>query len=381
MASNTPSFLFFLIIFVSTLPFQSLSWNRDSDYQKWVSWNVGNHKKKTSTNKKLEIGSRKGDWEALDEKLRIAEKTKVKVTVRKDGRGDYRRIRDAIDSIPEQNTKRVVIEIGPGLYREKIVILRSKPFVTFLGDVENPPTITGNRTAGELGKDGKQLKTYKSATVAINSDYFLAVNMKFENTAPIPVPGTIGGQAVALRISGSKAAFYNCSFYGAQDTLYDHKGLHYFNNCFIQGSMDFIFGYGRSFYESCHIRSIAQNQGSITAQKRTNASLASGFAFTKSVIEGSGAVYLGRAWGDHSRVIYSYTYMDKLVLPEGWNNWGIEQREWTVYYGEYRCGGPGANATGRVNWARQLTDEEAQPFLGSYFVDAEHWLVLPQTAF
>lgn len=60
------------------------------------------------------------------------------------------------------------------------MILRSKPFVTFLGDVENPPTITGNRTAGELGKDGKQLKTYKSATVAINSDYFLAVNMKFE---------------------------------------------------------------------------------------------------------------------------------------------------------------------------------------------------------
>jgi hypothetical protein len=59
----------------------------------------------------------------------------------------------------------------------------------------------------------------------------------------------VGGQAVALRISGTKAAFYNCSFNGAQDTLYDHKGLHYFNNCFIQGSVDFIFGSGRSLYE------------------------------------------------------------------------------------------------------------------------------------
>lgn len=58
-----------------------------------------------------------------------------------------------------------------------------------------------------------------------------------------------GEQAVALRISGTKAAFYNCSFVGSQDTLYDHKGLHYFNNCFIQGSVDFIFGYGRSLYE------------------------------------------------------------------------------------------------------------------------------------
>lgn len=70
-----------------------------------------------------------------------------------------------------------------------------------------------------------------------------------QNTAPYPDVGQVGGQAVAFRISGDKAAFYNCSFYGTQDTLYDHKGLHYFNNCFIQGSVDFIFGYGRSLYE------------------------------------------------------------------------------------------------------------------------------------
>lgn len=70
-----------------------------------------------------------------------------------------------------------------------------------------------------------------------------------QNTAPYPDEGQEGGQAVALRISGDKAAFYNCSFYGNQDTLYDHKGSHYFNNCFIQGSVDFIFGYGRSLYE------------------------------------------------------------------------------------------------------------------------------------
>jgi len=46
------------------------------------------------------------------------------------------------------------------------------------------------------------------------------------------------------RISGTKAGFY-----GTQDTLYDHKGLHYFNNCSIQGSVLFIFGSARSLYE------------------------------------------------------------------------------------------------------------------------------------
>ncbi|KAJ7559440.1 hypothetical protein O6H91_04G085400 [Diphasiastrum complanatum] len=58
---------------------------------------------------------------------------------------------------------------------------------------------------------------------------------------PAPPPGAVGRQAVALRISGDKAAFYRCNFHGAQDTLYDDKGRHYFSNCFIQGSIDFIF--------------------------------------------------------------------------------------------------------------------------------------------
>jgi pectinesterase len=70
-----------------------------------------------------------------------------------------------------------------------------------------------------------------------------------QNTAQAPRPGAVGGQAVALRISGDKAAFYGCRFLGHQDTLYDHKGRHFFKNCYIEGTVDFVFGNGRSFYE------------------------------------------------------------------------------------------------------------------------------------
>jgi pectinesterase len=69
-----------------------------------------------------------------------------------------------------------------------------------------------------------------------------------QNTAPAPPGGAVGRQAVALRISGDRAAFFNVGFYGAQDTLYDHKGRHYFYRCIIEGSIDFVFGNGRSFY-------------------------------------------------------------------------------------------------------------------------------------
>lgn len=53
----------------------------------------------------------------------------------------------------------------------------------------------------------------------------------------------------------------------------------------------------------------------------------SGFSFTKSNVTGNGLVYLGRAWGDHSRVVFSYTFMDKVVVPGGWNNWSIPNPE------------------------------------------------------
>ena len=70
-----------------------------------------------------------------------------------------------------------------------------------------------------------------------------------QNTAPQPSPGDEGGQAVAMKISSDKAALYGCGFYSAQDTLNDDRGRHYFKDCYIQGSIDFIFGDGRSLYE------------------------------------------------------------------------------------------------------------------------------------
>lgn len=76
---------------------------------------------------------------------------------------------------------------------------------------------------------------------------FGCVEMK--NTAPAPEPDEDGAQAVALRVSGDEAAFYGCGMYGNQDTLLDDRGRHYFKECFIQGSIDFIFGYARSLYE------------------------------------------------------------------------------------------------------------------------------------
>jgi pectinesterase len=51
-----------------------------------------------------------------------------------------------------------------------------------------------------------------------------------------------------MRISGDKAAFHDCKFLGYQDTLCDDVGMHLFKGCYIEGTVDFIFGSGKSVY-------------------------------------------------------------------------------------------------------------------------------------
>ncbi|KNA19611.1 hypothetical protein SOVF_060080 [Spinacia oleracea] len=365
-----------------------ISWSDatpQKDYDKWLTWNVHNHHLRRLAAKPPPNAAAAGlsgstpTTKALDVRLEKAEVNKERFIINQNGTGDYKTISEAIDNIPIHNTKRFILQIMPGVYREKIHIPKIKPFISFIGDPDNPPTITGNDTASSMSQGGgAALSTFQSATVAVDADYFIASNIIFENTAPHEV-GTVGEQAVALRISGNKASFYESSFYGSQDTLYDHKGLHYFRNCFIQGSVDFIFGYGRSFYENCTLNSIAKKVASVTAQKRNEKSMSSGFSFKDCKVTGSGTVYLGRAWGDYSRVVYSFSFLDKLVLPLGWNNWGKSNRNSKVYYGEYKCSGPGSNVTGRVTWARALTDVEAEPFIGTYYVEGDSWLLSPST--
>uniref|UniRef100_A0ACD5XMV0 Uncharacterized protein n=1 Tax=Avena sativa TaxID=4498 RepID=A0ACD5XMV0_AVESA len=317
----------------------------------------------------------------LDADLSAAEASPVRYVVSPDGKGKFRTITDAIKAVPEKNRQRVILDIRPGTYKEKLLVPSMKPFITFAGNPKNPPIITWNDRAGTRGKNGAPIGTMASASVAVEADYFMAYGIVFKNDAPLALPGQEGGQAVALRVFGTKAAFYNCTIDGGQDTLYDHHGLHYFKDCVIRGSVDFIFGFGRSLYTECTIMSVTKETAILTAQQRTKAisdAIESGFSFVRCKIMGMGQIYLGRAWGDSSRVVYSFTEMSKEVVPVGWDGWKVEKPATTgVFYGEYKCSGPGAMSTQRIGWARVLTDQQAKAFTGSQFVYGNSWILPP----
>ncbi|KAG8659999.1 hypothetical protein MANES_02G101400v8 [Manihot esculenta] len=272
---------------------------------------------------------------------------------------DFRTVRKAVNSIPVVNNCRVVISIGAGTYREKVEIPASMAYITLEGAGADKTIIEWDDTADKMGQGGHQLGTFGSATFAVNSPYFIAKNITFKNKAPSPPSGALGKQAVALRISADTAAFIGCKFIGAQDTLYDHIGRHYFKESYIEGSVDFIFGNGLSLYENCHLHAVTNRFGALTAQKRGSLLQETGFSFVNCKVTGSGALYLGRAWGTFSRVVFAYTYMDKIITPRGWYNWGDKNREMTVFYGQYKCSGPGADFGGRVSWSRELTEQES----------------------
>ncbi|CAH2059023.1 unnamed protein product [Thlaspi arvense] len=287
------------------------------------------------------------------------------------GGGNFSSVQSAVDAVPESSPSKTIIIINSGVYREKVRVSKKKINIVLQGNGYENTFIEWNDTAQSSGK------TSKSYSFGVFADNFIAHNISFKNTAPEPKPGVIGAQAVAVRIDGDQCAFYGCGFYGAQDTLFDNAGRQFFKNCFIQGSVDFIYGRGRSLYQDCTIRSIANEvtagiSGYITAQGRASEADQSGFSFVNCTIDGTGKVLLGRAWRAYA--MFSNTYMSGIIAPDGWSDWRNLTYDKTVTFGEHRCYGEGANYKARVSYGKQLTDAEASAFTDITYIDGDKWL-------
>ncbi|XP_075503455.1 putative pectinesterase 8 [Primulina tabacum] len=289
---------------------------------------------------------------------------------------NFTTVQAAVDAVNVSSLRRTIIWINNGIYFEKIIVPRTKPNLTFQGQGYTSTAIVWNDTANSSHG------TFYSGSVQVFAANFIAKNISFMNVAPIPGPGAVGAQAVAIRVSGDKSAFWGCGFFGAQDTLHDDRGRHYFKECYIQGSIDFIFGNAKSFYENCHITSIATPvpagtrniNGAVTAHGRASKEENSGFAFVNCSIGGTGRIWLGRAWRPFSTVVFSLTNMSDIIAPEGWNDFNDPARDQTLFYAEYNNTGDGANTTLRAPYVQRLNDTQASPFLNLSFIDADQWL-------
>ena len=304
----------------------------------------------------------------------------MKCIVSPDSTGDFCGIQAAVDSGANE------IVVRAGTYRERVVIHRSGVRITG----EDGAVLTFSNHATQKRPDGTDRGTFLSASLIVLGDDVIIENLTVRNDAG---DGRVVGQAPAVYAAGDRGVWKNCRLIAHQDTLFcapvtedvlsDLKpytcptvevapavnnapvtrGRQYFENCFIQGDVDFIFGSYRCWFEGCTL--FMNERGGWYTAANTNENQPYGFVFHRCRLTGEcapGAGFLGRPWRRFARTVFLECEMDEHVAPEGFADWD-EERVVTDRCGEWRTAGARADQRTRHPAQKRLTDAEAEMIL------------------
>ncbi|KUJ61062.1 hypothetical protein AR687_15190 [Flavobacteriaceae bacterium CRH] len=284
-----------------------------------------------------------------------------------DGTGNFTKVQEAFDAVPDNNLKPTIIFVKAGTYKEKLKLISSKKNVMLIGESYKNTILTYDDYAEIAGG------TSKSFSTLIEADGFSAENITFENTIDSYLPQyKKGGQAVALMINGDRSIFHNCKISGFQDTFYLKANKRtYIKDCIIDGTTDFIFGSGIALFENCFIQS--KGGSYITASNQDVGKSKYGFVFKDCVImeypKGvPPKVSLGRPWGAGANVVFINCFEGSHIIADGWSIWSKDPEHkaynnWkTSFYAEYNCYGPGFQRNSRLPWSHQLNKNEASEY-------------------
>jgi pectinesterase len=319
------------------------------------------------------------------------------IIVSKDGNGQFKTIQAAIDSIPENNSEEVEIYIKNGVYKEKISIL--KPYITLIGEDNEKTILTFDDYAKKLFPNGEAYRTFNTYTIFIRANDFTAKNLTIENSAG---QGEIVGQAVAVYVEGDRSIFKGCRFLANQDTLFTGPlppkpiesnnfggpmegkerivGRQYYENCYIEGDIDFIFGSATAVFNKCEIfsKDINSEVNGYATAASTVQGREFGYVFFDCKLTSNApahTVYLGRPWRDYAKTVFINCLIGEHIKKEGWHSWDKPLAEKKTYYAEYKSYGPGASDTTRVSWSHILTDEEVNKYTISNILGGnDNWL-------
>ena len=287
----------------------------------------------------------------------------------------YRSLNDAVqfvnDNAPTDESGRITILMAPGVYREQVTL--TAPYVTikpidpeagevkltyFLGCGNSYYGIASNVSATTspafiIEKSANYFETYDMTYE--NSYNIYLVEEELELVQPISYDrlyerfkqndATINQtQALAIRCGADRVVFERCTILGRQDTIQFNKGgaRAYLKDCYIEGTVDFIYADGTCVFDSCQINS-PYNSGYITAAC-TPIEQKYGFLFyncelTREAKNGKsapsdGAYALGRTWGQDAMVMFWNCKMDDHIRKDSdrWQDMGSCKASEARYY-------------------------------------------------
>lgn len=239
------------------------------------------------------------------------------VTVGKGAGYDYSGIQAALDANESSSSNPLVIMIAPGTYTEKVTV--DKPWVSFQpfdgveGDIIIEESYYSSNTFDANGtlvpQDDYDLGTDQCGTVLLtaNATGFSAEGITFQNSYNVVDHTGEGEQtpAVAFGSAADRVYLKDCRFIGRQDTLYLHGAGSrvQVENCYIEGTVDFVFGDADAYFTNCELHMAAfagRDTGYFTAANTKKGD--TGLVFYQCTLtvddsygEGS-TVSLGRPW-------------------------------------------------------------------------------------
>ena len=276
-----------------------------------------------------------------------------RITVSSEGSGDFCTLQGAVDAVPDDNQRPVFILMSNGVYNGITSIPRGKNHLHIQGEDRKATLIQGrNNNSLNPGRVGRAL-------FSSDADDLTIENLTVFNTTPYK-----GSQAEALRIQGNRCILRNSDFRSFQDTLL-LGGRIYLTNCLVEGDVDFIWGEGSAFFDSCEITAL---HNGYYLQSRNPAGTP-GYVFLNCKLGASAEVtrcWLARIDAERfpsSSVIFINCTMGTWVPTAGWDIQGTNTSG--LGFSEFRskdASGKPVDVSRRHPASRQLSESEAMRF-------------------
>ena len=301
----------------------------------------------------------------------------------------FKTIQESLDFAAklEANAEKV-LSIAPGYYNEKLEITVPNLKIVGWGETPDEVVIEWNSLYGLLDASGFSHVTDSTATVAVRESAYnvtmenITISNYWNSQERMDAAGIEIERGLALLVQADRFTMTNSKLLGIQDTLELFTGRQYFENVYISGYTDFIFGTNNTtLFKNCtiHVIDTAKDDkgtaGYITAFKGSNkgandtvvyGAIFDGCKFTADAGVTEGCTAIGRTWAAYAAVAVINSELGGHISLQGYSTNKNERyvsmngkpTDSTVNFVEFNNTGAGA-LTEAVAGMRFLTAEEA----------------------
>lgn len=303
---------------------------------------------------------------------------------------------DNLHDILAKITQPTTIYLKKGVYRAKLVIAADN--VKLIGEDRETTVIAYDDYAKKPHPDGREYNTFRTFTVCVTGENVVMDNLTIANTNTSP---ETQGQCVALSVNAKVFHAKNVDLKSTQDTLFtapfpddlvirysgltddptyydgfipreqlymEGEAFHWFENCRVYGTVDYVFGGARALFENCRFISLKEKRGiGFVAAPCHSLRQELGYLFYKCAFVNGGAdngsVYLARPWRDFGKCDFIDCTLENHISPLLFDKWNDTYRYKTARF-SYRDL-KGAHLA-PVNWAKKLAPESASEIINSF---------------